>query len=398
MPPKDRHPIRAILLGALLPTALSLAVAPVRVQAAAVANPCAGKFSLERVRIAAVAPATAATAEKRDAAPKGGKARTKGKTKDRNKEAPPAPAPTASAPAPDEEADLGDGETVELVAVNHCHVPFFVSLSFKTMVRMKPSAPLPVETIVWPGMRVPLVQLIPEGEGISSYDVQVHLRIGTKEAKPDDSYRYSFPFGGPAPAIVAQGVDGKTTHRGEDRYAFDFTLADGTPVLAARRGIVFQTVDGHAPGVGRGEGRENANLVSVLQEDGTFAEYVLLRQGLTVHPGDAVPTGAVLGYSSGAAGLNTRQHLHFAILKEEADGRVVTVPITFTGDVVPEQGKSYGPGVPLVATKGEAAPPGKGRKKPRGRAKGEPERQRQATPAKAGGDAASRGEAGRVPK
>ena len=73
------------------------------------------------------------------------------------------------------------------------------------------------------------------------YDFRWHFWLGDPKARHDGAARYRMPFGGGAPRRLSQGANGKYSHRGE--YAFDFLMPIGTPVLAAREGIVVWVVD-----------------------------------------------------------------------------------------------------------------------------------------------------------
>jgi murein DD-endopeptidase MepM/ murein hydrolase activator NlpD len=54
-------------------------------------------------------------------------------------------------------------------------------------------------------------------------------------------------------------------------------------------------------------------MISVLQVDGTYAEYLHLRHGGTVvKPGDRVVAGQLIGYS-GNTGWSSTPHIHFHV-------------------------------------------------------------------------------------
>ena len=164
------------------------------------------------------------------------------------------------------------------------------------------------------------------------------------EPRPDPAARYDFPFGGEAPRKLSQGVDGAETHRGLHRYAFDFDLPIGTPVLAAREGIVFQVQDGFGEG-GTRESDERGNMVVIWHADGTFAIYGHLRKGVCAREGERVAAGDFLGWS-GNSGYTSGPHLHFAVgVAAGDDGAIQSLPILFAGDLLPEEGRAYGPAV-----------------------------------------------------
>lgn len=154
--------------------------------------------------------------------------------------------------------------------------------------------------------------------------------IGDPRAVPDPRILYDLPFGGSLPRRLTQGVDGAFSHTGEDRYAFDFAMPVGTPVLAAREGTVVWVVDGHERGGPDESLRDQVNVVTVQHADGTLGEYLHLRAGIPVHPGREVEPGDLLAYS-GHTGFSTTPHLHFHVARRRADGALETLPIRFAG-------------------------------------------------------------------
>ncbi|MEN8184920.1 MAG: M23 family metallopeptidase [Myxococcota bacterium] len=158
----------------------------------------------------------------------------------------------------------------------------------------------------------------------------------------DDEARYSLPYPARIPRRLVQGVDGKKTHQGPQRFAFDFLLPLGTKVLAARPGVVGHVIDGHTEGgfrpglIGNG--------VYVLHDDGTFAYYGHLSPGISVQRGQRVSTGDLLA-KSGNTGYSDAPHLHFQVARRTPTG-FRTVPIRFgaagTLGFVPNEGDYYG--------------------------------------------------------
>jgi murein DD-endopeptidase MepM/ murein hydrolase activator NlpD len=116
-----------------------------------------------------------------------------------------------------------------------------------------------------------------------------------------------------------------------NRYAVDIAMPEGTPVLAARRGVVIGTEWRHG-----GDASERAwgigNYVLVRHGDGTVATYAhLAHAGVAVEPGEEVPEGRLLGYS-GTTGFSSGPHLHFGVSRfEYAQGQRVEVslPVRF---------------------------------------------------------------------
>src|SRR5205814_4679333 len=113
----------------------------------------------------------------------------------------------------------------------------------------------------------------------------------------------------------------------------DFYLPQGTPVLAARPGVVRSTRD-DADAIGPSA---PANFVLVDHGDGTLAWYGHLRKGgALVVRGDRVERGQELALS-GWTGRALLPHLHFEVIRD-APGARETLPVTFSdaaGDGIP---------------------------------------------------------------
>jgi murein DD-endopeptidase MepM/ murein hydrolase activator NlpD len=101
-----------------------------------------------------------------------------------------------------------------------------------------------------------------------------------------------------------------TLNGGVGLYAIDLPMPIGTPVLAARSGVVVAVEERFSD-----EDRTHLheNWVMVRHADGTVARYIHLTQnGALVDVGDAVEQGQRLGLS-GNSGPSTGPHLHFDV-------------------------------------------------------------------------------------
>lgn len=93
-------------------------------------------------------------------------------------------------------------------------------------------------------------------------------------------------------------------------YAIDFRMPIGTPVVAARSGVVVAARD-HFPD-DNGKDLEE-NFVFVRHQDSTVARYFhLTRGGALVRTGERVRQGQVIA-KSGNSGQSTGPHLHFDV-------------------------------------------------------------------------------------
>jgi murein DD-endopeptidase MepM/ murein hydrolase activator NlpD len=135
-------------------------------------------------------------------------------------------------------------------------------------------------------------------------------------------------------------------------------MPSGTPVLAARSGVVVMVVDGNVASGLRKRDYDKANKVDVLHADGTLATYAHLRHGVRVKPGERVSTGDLIGLS-GDTGFSGGPHLHFMVWRRTVDLSWTSVPIRFHDGTapgfVPSRGVAY---APACGTSGRACADG----------------------------------------
>lgn len=166
--------------------------------------------------------------------------------------------------------------------------------------------------------------------------------MGTLGPRHDDLADYALPFANGDVRLVGQGYNGRTTHQG--KYALDFDMPEGTPVHAAREGIVIETEDRFRIGGPDQSLKTRANFVKVQHADGTIGNYVHLRhRGVRVRVGDSVRAGALLGLS-GNTGFTTGPHLHFEVYGIGRDLQRRTIPVRFLtteGRSELREGQSY---------------------------------------------------------
>jgi len=150
-------------------------------------------------------------------------------------------------------------------------------------------------------------------------------------AEHDDDYLYLFPFEHGTKRRITQGHDGSFSHFGENRYAIDFDMPEGTAVHAARGGTVVRVKqDGRAGGPSMAYS-SHGNVIMVAHDDGTFGNYVHLRyRGSRVSVGDQVEAGDLIGYS-GNTGVSSGPHLHFDVRVPRWDGTMQSIPFLFRG-------------------------------------------------------------------
>ena len=155
--------------------------------------------------------------------------------------------------------------------------------------------------------------------------------------------RYRWPFEAWIPRLVTQSDAGPTHSTPEERFAIDFLMPIGTPVLAARDGRVVDVRDGTPEGASWEQ--DGGNAVVILHEDGTFALYGHLREGIPVAEGQEVAAGDPIAFS-GNTGYSFTPHLHFVVRRAEAPGTIRSVPVRFgrrsDRGIMPTPGNHWG--------------------------------------------------------
>jgi murein DD-endopeptidase MepM/ murein hydrolase activator NlpD len=163
----------------------------------------------------------------------------------------------------------------------------------------------------------------------------------TAVTKNLDAYEYGLPFKKGAKYRVVQGYGGLFSHR--HIAAIDFEMPVGTPVYAARGGMVYSYKDDSDEGGPLSKYKNKANYIIIKHNDGSFGCYWhLQKNGVLVKDGQ-VSEGQQIGIS-GATGLVVRPHLHFSVklkLNYQMNSFTRTKFKTASGLILLQRGEVY---------------------------------------------------------
>ena len=158
---------------------------------------------------------------------------------------------------------------------------------------------------------------------------RAEVQLGRVDADHDDGYLYRLPYADDVSFPIIQGYGAKLSHRGAERFTLDFGMPVGTPVHAARDGVVVLVEDSHDAGCPREECGRYANFIAVLHSDGTTGEYFhLQRDSVQVRVGERVQRGQWLA-RSGNTGFSTAPHLHFGVYRTNRERRTESLAVRF---------------------------------------------------------------------
>lgn len=238
----------------------------------------------------------------------------------------------------------GPADQPVLLAVNEYQGPVECEIELLEQDNVRTSPALPARWVVAAGGQLETVTLEPADPGRPwSYRYRFRAVPGPPTARGQSAAPYLLPFARGRSFTVSQAFLGKTSHNGpQNRYAVDIAMPIGTPVRAARGGVVMDVAfDFIHGGNDRERFGERANLVRILHDDGTMAVYAHLSLESVRFPiGARVEAGQVIA-KSGNTGYSSGPHLHFAV-QRNAGMQLLGVPFTFAGArgvaVTPERG------------------------------------------------------------
>ncbi len=202
-----------------------------------------------------------------------------------------------------------NGSDTVFTARNELYAPVEVELDLKGVKNAQSIAVANIRRVVAPRSSLDLTRLTAEKPGQPvGYSQQFRYALGDPGQQPT-AYAYPLPWVG-GPFRESQGPNGKFSHfTPKSRYAIDIAMPRGTPIIAARAGVVVKVENNQPEGASEASG----NFVRVLHDDGTMGVYLHLSQGsVHVSEGQRVEVGSPLA-QSGNTGNSNGPHLHFVI-------------------------------------------------------------------------------------
>ncbi|SFA90282.1 peptidoglycan DD-metalloendopeptidase family protein [Azotobacter beijerinckii] len=241
------------------------------------------------------------------------------------------PMPAARSDAPDDRVRLdtlkhAGGHTLRVQ--NDTFAPVEVELSLDGLGNVSGAPEEPIRWVVPPRSQIRLATLAPrDPDKPLRYTPKLRHAFGDPRLRPLP-HRYPLPWRG-GPFRLTQGANGQYSHyTPKGRHAVDISMPVGTPIVAARAGVVVQTENdqrGRSPNPG-------GNQVRILHDDGTMGVYLHLQEGsVRVSEGQRVQVGMPIA-NSGNTGRSTGPHLHF-VVQRNVGLAVESIPFQFNQPV-----------------------------------------------------------------
>lgn len=230
--------------------------------------------------------------------------------------------------------DKQEGEH-HVLFYNHWHGPISIELKLTEQDNIRVDPPLPGRFLLPDHGEYRIATVRPDDRRQGwQYALRMDTAVpGEPGVDVDRTHGYRVPFRPSKSFYVGQGFGGEATHQDrQSYYAIDISMPEGTPVTAARDGVVMHVEkDFHAGGTRDPELASRANTVRIIHADGSMAIYAHLKlESVLVKPGRTVLAGEVIALS-GNTGYSTGPHLHFAV-QINRDMTLESIPFEFEFD------------------------------------------------------------------
>jgi len=218
------------------------------------------------------------------------------------------------------------GET--LMVRNDLYAPVQIELRFERVDNASGVPDKPISWVLPPRSHIRLATLAPrDASKPMRYTPKLRYAMGDPRLLPTQK-NYPLPWRG-GPFRLTQGANGQYSHfTPKGRYAMDIAMPEGTPIVAARSGVVVKTENQQS---GRGN-NPSGNYVRILHDDGTMGVYLHLMKGsVAVSEGSRIRAGSMLA-RSGNTGNSTGPHLHF-VVQRNVGLALESIPFNFAQPV-----------------------------------------------------------------
>ncbi|MEL7652139.1 peptidoglycan DD-metalloendopeptidase family protein [Stutzerimonas stutzeri] len=218
------------------------------------------------------------------------------------------------------------GET--LLVRNDLFAPVDIELKLENVENAVGAPTKPIRWVLPPRSQIRLATLAPrDASKPLKYTPKLRHALGDPRLIPKP-YKYPLPWRG-GPFRLTQGANGQYSHfTPKGRYAVDIAMPEGTPIVAARGGMVVKIENEQS---GRGN-NPAGNFVRILHDDGTMGVYLHLMKGsVAVREGQRVETGTRIA-RSGNTGNSTGPHLHF-VVQRNVGLTIESIPFDFSQPV-----------------------------------------------------------------
>ncbi|MGE8497417.1 MAG: peptidoglycan DD-metalloendopeptidase family protein [Pseudomonas sp.] len=218
------------------------------------------------------------------------------------------------------------GET--LLVRNDLYAPVQIELKFEQVDNAVGVPDAPINWVLPPRTTIRLATLAPRDTSQPlRYTPKLRYALGDPRLVPTQQH-YPLPWRG-GPFRLTQGANGKYSHfTPKGRYAMDIAMPEGTPIVAARSGVVVKTENEQT---GRGN-NPSGNYVRILHDDGTMGVYLHLMKGsVKAREGRRIEAGDMIA-RSGNTGNSTGPHLHF-VVQRNVGLALESIPFNFNQPV-----------------------------------------------------------------
>lgn len=226
---------------------------------------------------------------------------------------------------------------------NTFHGPVEVEVRFKHQHNTLATPDLPRRFVVTPGTSDTLFSINAIDEYQSwQFTLQYSYTIGIPLPDYKSEVNYLPPLAPAEKYLITQAFAGKFSHQDDqNKYAVDIAMPEGSPVHAARSGVVMDVENDYFNSGTEQNYKSRANSIRILHNDGSMAIYAhLALEKAQVYPGLRVNAGQLIGYS-GNTGYSTGPHLHFAV-QVNRGMQLASVPFHFINEqgqeITPRQG------------------------------------------------------------